>query len=124
MTTDYGTDVSTYPDLDDTFASLTGPSVVAQHIARSLEDARYGVDLRQWLNDDFDRPRLTELRSAIETQCLADERVASAETTVEQPSMTALSITVQVSLLTGQTFSLVLSVSQVSVDLLTVSVGA
>ena len=123
-TADYGTDVSTFPDLDDTFAQLSGPAVVAQHIARSLADSRYGVDLRQWLNDDFDAAKVFELEAAIEGQCLDDERVASATVTVTQPDMYSLQVTIQLSLLTGQTFAMVLQVSQVSVELLSVSAGA
>lgn len=121
---DYGIDVSTFPDLDDTFAQLSGPPVVAQHVARSLADALYGVDLRQWLNDDFEPAKVFELQSAVESQCMADERIQSATAAVTQTTTHALAVTVLIALLTGKTFAMVLKVSQVSVDLLSVSVGA
>ena len=34
MATDYGIDVSTFPDLDPTFGLISGPRVVAENVAR------------------------------------------------------------------------------------------
>ena len=118
MATDYGTDVSTLPDLDETFAPLTGPAVVAQHIARSLADHRRGVDLRRWLNDSFDAARTYQLQQTIEAQCLADERVLSAEVSVTQPTLHDLQIIIALRLFQGRPFRLVLAVTAVSVELL------
>jgi len=116
--TDYGIDVSSVPDLDDTFAPLTGLPMLAEHLMRALCDARFGVDLRTWLNDDLDGPRIHALQQAIEAQCLADERVVSAEVTVSQPTMTELQISIVVEPATGASFTLVLKVTAVTLELL------
>lgn len=116
--TDYGVDVSSVPDLDDTFAPLTGLPLLAEHLMRALCDARFGVDLRLWLNDDLDGPRLHALQQAIEAQCLADERVVSAEVTVSQPTVTELRIAIEVEPATGASFAFVLKVTAVTLELL------
>ena len=120
---DYGVDVSTFQDLDDTFAPLTGLAVIAQAIARSLEDARYGVDLRQWLNESLEAADVFRLQQTIEAQCLTDERVQAVSVSVAQPSLYELRIAITVEPSQQGPFRLVLKVTSVTVELLAVEVA-
>ena len=117
---DFGTDVSTFPDLDDAFAPLTGIAVLAQSIARSLEDARYGVDLRQWLNESLEAADVYHLQQTIEAQCLADERLQGVSVSVAQPSLYELRIAIDVEPSQHGPFRLVLKVTAVTVELLSI----
>ena len=117
---DYGTDVSTYPDLDDTFASLSGIAVIAQAIARSLEDAQYGVDLRQWLNESLEAADVFHLQQTIESQCLRDERVQDVSVVVTQPLLYELRIAIDIEPSQLGPFRLTLKVTALTVELLTV----
>ena len=116
---DFGSDVSTYPDLDATFSRLEGVNCLAQHVARSLEDSRRGLDLRQWLNDDLDDARRYQLQAAVEEQLLADERVASADVSVAS-SLHDLTLTIHLVAAEVGPFRLVLQVTDLSVALLSV----
>jgi hypothetical protein len=117
---DYGTDVSTYPDLDDTFAPLSGIAVIAQAIARSLEDAQHGVDLRQWLNESLEAADIVHLQQTIESQCLKDERLQDASVVVSQPSLYELRIAIDVEPSQQGPFRLVLKVTAITVEMLSV----
>jgi len=119
---DYGTDVSTFTcgDLDDSFAPLTGIAVLAQSIARSLEDARYGVDLRQWLNESLEAADVYHLQQTIEAQCLADERLQGVSVSVTQPSLYELRVAIVVEPSQQGPFRLVLKVTSVTVEVLSV----
>jgi hypothetical protein len=58
MATDFGTDISCYPDLDGSFGLVSGFTLIAQDLARRLEtprgglfyDSNYGTDVRGWVN--------------------------------------------------------------------------
>jgi len=117
---DYGTDVSTYPDLDDTFAPLSGIAVIAQAIARSLEDAQYGVDLRQWLNESLEAADVFHLQQTIESQCLRDERVQDVSVVVAQPTLYELRIAIDIEPSQQGPFRLTLKVTALTVELLSV----
>ena len=117
MLPEYGTDVSTYPDLDDTFAPLSGIRVIAQAMARSLEDAQYGVDLRQWLNESLDAADVFHLQQTIESQCLRDERVQDISVVVAQPTLYELRIAIDIEPSQQGPFRLTLKVSTLTVEL-------
>ena len=117
---DYGTDVSTYPDLDDTFAPLPGIAVIAQAIARSLEDAQYGVDLRQWLNESLASADVFHLQQTIESQCLRDERVQDVSVVVAQPTLYELRIAIDIEPSQQGPFRLTLKVTALAVEALAV----
>jgi hypothetical protein len=116
--TDYGIDVSCLPDLDDTFTPLTGIAVIAQAIARSLEDAQYGVDLRQWLNESFEAADVFHLQQTIESQCLKDERVQDVSVVVTQPLLYELRISIDLEPSQQGPFRLTLKVTALTVELL------
>ncbi len=126
--TDFGTDVSTFPDLDPGFALQTGTRVVAEAVARRLMTPRgvlagaphYGFDVRALVNDYVRNRDQARLQSAIETEAEADERVkrAAVQVTYDQPSQT-MTVVVQIETDAGS-FSLVLAVTAVSLTLLAV----
>ncbi len=126
MATDYGTDVSTYPDLDPTFTVISGQQVVAQAIARRLEtprtsladDPNCGFDLRQQINAKWTRARLYEVKTGIEREALKDERVFSAACALSfTPATRALTATIELETMYGP-FDLVLSIDAVTVAIL------
>ena len=129
MTTDYGLDISTYaagpdgPDLDPQMTTISGPAIVVQAIARRLQtphgffddDPDYGLDVRGWLNGSFSSDYASTLRHLVEAECEKDDRVASAEASVTFAA-SRLTVLVKLTLETGQTFQLTLSVSSIASD--------
>ncbi len=116
---DYGTDFSTYPDLE-WGRKIEGEEAVIQAIARSLEDAQIGIDLRSWLNADLDQAELYNLQESIRSRCLSDERVEDATVEVSQPSLLELLVVIYLPLAEGP-FRRVLKVTQLGVEVLTES---
>ena len=119
MATDYGTDFSSYPDLD-WGKRIDGPDAVLQAIARSLEDAQLGVDLRDWLNAEFGPADIYNLEETIRSRCLVDERVESATVTVTRPTLFELRIAIFLLLAEGP-FRRILKVTELGVEILTES---
>lgn len=117
MAIDFGTDFSTYPDLDWS-AEISGPVVVLQAVARSLEDAAKGLDLRQWLNASTDTAILNDLEQAILARATSDERVASATASVASAG-TSIQIEVEIVLVDEETpLRLVLLVTELGIEIL------
>lgn len=118
MTTDYGTDVTTFAgvgcDLDPTFGLVSGPRVVAEHVARGL----VGV-LRSALNGEVDASTLRIVTAAVERVATEDERVLAASVVVTRAFTTStLTASVQLDLIEDETFTLVLAVSAVGVEMI------
>jgi hypothetical protein len=116
-TTDYGTDFNSYPDLDWS-TRIGGAEAVIQAIARSLEDAQIGVDIRSYLNAELSGADLYNLEETIKSRCLADERVQDATVQVTQPSRSELLVAIYLPLAEGP-FKKTLSVTKLGVQLLT-----
>ncbi len=123
---DYGSDISTLPDLDETFSPISGRQVVAQAIARWLSTPRgsqpfyptRGLDVRQWLNSRMGDAEVFALTSAVEAECEADERVLSASVEVDFTASTmSMRISISLALADGP-FKLVLAVSQFDIQIL------
>ena len=112
MSTDYGTDVSTYPDLDATFGILSGPRVVAENVARRLEEI-----LRFTLNAEVTPLTIRVLEAQARQVALEDERVSNATSTATYANKT-LSVSVRLLMIEGETFDFVLNVDQVTTELL------
>lgn len=120
--TDFGSDISTFPDLDASFALRTGPHVVGEAIARRLitprgglfYDPQYGFDTRMLLNDAIPASRLATIASQVEAEALKDERVlaCTASATFNAQAGT-LAIKCLLTLASGP-FSFVLTVGQVA----------
>lgn len=128
MAIDYGIDVSCVDDIDPTFALVRGPVAVAQALARRFITARgglhydgtYGYDLRTYLNASIEPGDEFLIASAVEAQCELDERVASASADVRYDSLTE---TLRVAIIADGDegpFELVLGVSAVTVEILSI----
>lgn len=124
---DYGQDFTCTSDLETVLGVTTGRRVVAEAVFRRLitprgrliGDANYGFDLTAYINGELDTGGLGWLRSAVIAECEKDERVLSA--TCEMTWLDdVLTATIGLSL-AAETFTLVLAVSAVSVELLTVT---
>ena len=124
--TDYGTDVSTFPDLDPTFGDITGPRSVLECVARRFLTKRGqveyapgdGLDVREFLSGGVDNRKLFSLQAKMQAEAEKDERVLSASVSVtvnqERETLTAKLI---LELAEGP-FTLTLEISKVSVEVL------
>jgi hypothetical protein len=127
---DYGTDISTITpdgavDLDEYFRVVSGADVVLHAIVKRLvtpyggllDEEDYGFDLLGLVNSSTSQRELNSAVAQIEAQCLQDERVSDA--TVEMSVVDgACQVKILCTLTNDQTFSLVLGVSSVSIDVL------
>lgn len=126
--TDYGTDLDGVGDLDPYGAVVSGTLVVAQACARRLstprgrviDDPNYGFDLTQYINDDVNSSSLAALRAGTVSECLKDERVLTATCDAVLSRSGILTVTIKITTSDGP-FTLVLSVSQTSVNVLSVT---
>jgi phage baseplate assembly protein W len=124
--TDFGTDISTYPDLDPSFGVISGQRVLAEAIARRLSTPAgtltfspdFGKDIRDSLNESFTQAKLSALQRAIRAEVEKDERVLSASVVVayDAPSST-IHATIALESAAGP-FNLVLAISAVSITVL------
>lgn len=123
----YGTDVSTFPDLDPQLRPISGQRAIAEAVARRwltplgalAYDETYGEDVRALLNSAVDSPRLQSLRGALVAQATADERVQSAtvELSISGPAG-GLSVNLRARLVSAAgPFALVLTITQLNADL-------
>jgi len=126
MATDFGTDVSTFPDLDPSFATMSGPRVLGEAIARRISTPRgalhyapnYGTDVRSYLNDAVTPAKLAQWQREIQAECQKDERVRSAAVSLSfQAQSQTMRITIGIETADGP-FTLVLSATAVSVAVL------
>lgn len=122
----FGTDISTFPDLDPTFTPISGQRAVAECCARMLFTPRgslvgapdRGIDLRAYLNASIGPRTIDEIQHLVEGECEQDERVQSAACTVSfAPQTFALSITVQLTTALGP-FTMTVSVNNLTLDIL------
>ncbi len=127
---DLGTDVFAVNDLDPGFRLVSGRLAHAQGIARRLltargdfarigDDGTYGADLRRFVGDDVSPRVAFEVAATVEREALKDERTLSAVATVSVAGDSLL-VSLRISDAAGP-FSLVLAVTNVTVDLLRVT---
>lgn len=128
---DLGSDFHCVTDIDFNLSAVSGRTCLAEAIARRLQtprgglwyDADYGTDLRQFINSPA--LNLRAVSAAAYAEILKDERVESAQVTTTMPggpSATTLTVTVSLADSAGP-FTLVLSVSSLTVSLLNFSEG-
>lgn len=133
----YGSDLSTFagpdgtPDIDPLFRPITGPRVVLEAVARRLMTPRgtmpgapnYGFDLMGLLGKKMTRVEIERAKRDIEAEANRDERVESAKV-VEfvETSKNKFRLRLSVTLAEGP-FTLVLSITDVSVQLLQADKG-
>ncbi len=128
MTADLGTDLSCVSDLDATGAVVSGRRLLAEACARRLstprgaliDDPNYGYDLTDFVNADLGIGDLDAIQSGISSECLKDERVLACAALVTLDVDGVMTVTVQLTDGDGP-FTLVLAVSDVTVDLLKVA---
>lgn len=125
-TVDYGTDLSCLTDLTPLCGETSGMTLFLQSLARRvttrrgsvIDDANYGLDVRDYLQDELSAEKLAMISSEVGSELIKDERVLTAvcTTTFNQTTKAlTLSITGDGSL---GPFLLVLSVSSVTVQIL------
>lgn len=86
-------------------------------------DPAYGLDVRQYLNASFSTAKIQEIQAAVKRQCELDERVLLAEVKVEALNALSINITIQITTSSGPSFTFVLKVSQLTIELLTSSIN-
>jgi hypothetical protein len=126
--TDYGTDFSCTTDLDTTLSTVSGPMVVVEAVVRRwstptgalLGDPNYGFDLSAYCNADVAPRDIAQLVSSLNAEAEKDERVLECTSSAVLGSDDVLTVTANLTLLDGETFTLVLAVSAVTVELLRV----
>lgn len=111
MSTDYGTDISTYPDLDATFGLISGPRVVAECVARRVEVLLHGA-----LNADLNARELRVVQASVHSLATQDERVQDAEVTASLLAGGLFQVKIKLSLVEDETFDLTLRISDVTVE--------
>jgi hypothetical protein len=130
MMADLGSDIATFPDLDDLFGPVTGTRAVAEALARRFETPRgglfydpdYGLDLRSWLNESLGQTdgELRRIAAAVEGEATKDERVMLAEAAASFDARTS-TLTIAMRCQTGDgPFRLTLSVDRLTVAILAV----
>lgn len=134
MAIDYGTDFDCSDDFTEEFRLVSGITLIAQAIVRRydtprgmlLDDPSYGTDLKEYLDEDIDDTTLEQIRSDILGEPVKDERIklvtVQSMTVTSGDKATDISLAIQlgVTLSDSTTFTMTISVSQVTVDLLEV----
>lgn len=128
--TDYGSDISTFPDLDGTFTSISGTRVVCEAIARRLWTPRgsllgspnYGIDLQAWLNEAMDADSVAALQRLVRAELAKEERLAGVVVAASFDfEASTLTLQIAANLVTGESFSLVLTVDKLTISMLQTS---
>lgn len=86
MVADFGSDISTFPDLDELLEPQSGRRVLLESIARRMTTPRgalwwapsYGSDLGAVLDEAIDPARLRAAATALQQQLTQDERILRA----------------------------------------------
>jgi phage baseplate assembly protein W len=127
---DYGSDISTFPDLDGTFTLITGTRVVCEAVARRLSTPRgsllgapdYGIDLRAYVNESMDADVLAGLQRSAKLEIAKDERIASVAVAASFDfASSTLTLNISADLVTGESFSLVMTIGNLAISMLQTS---
>lgn len=125
----YGHDLSCTTDLDPAMVEVDGVTCLAQALFRRvitprgtlIDDANYGFDLTQFINDDLSTSDLARVGAGVDAEFLKDERVFRSSTTVTLLSTGILTVVSSVTPSAGPTFKLTLAITQVTQQILQVS---
>ncbi len=126
--TDYGTELSCVNDIASDGRMVSGFAVVAEALVRRLQtprgrligDPNYGMDLRQYINADMSPRDIVGLRAAVSAECAKDDRVVAVKTLADLDDQGVLTLTIGIDL-GKESFTLVVSASDVTVDLVSVT---
>lgn len=124
---DFGTELSCTRDIDPNGSMTTGPRVVAEALYRRLitprgrviDDPNYGSDISQFVNDDTTKQSLVGVQAAVISECIKEERVLLVTCNVVLLN-SMMTVTIKFTTADGP-FTLVVSASQTSVTLLSVT---
>lgn len=123
ITTDYGRDIR----IGKAVGTSSGLKNLAEALVRRLStptgnlfyDPRYGLDLRLFLNTEITTNTLDSISSQVKEQLELDERVQNASVKATyKPQQFRLLFDIQISPYIDKTFTLVVSVDKLSVQLL------
>lgn len=121
---DFGTDLGSYPSID--FRPRNSRRNVADALYRRFTTPRaklkahpdYGFDLRAFLNETITDDVLVDIKTACEREAEKDERVLSIDVAITfSPTTQILSIKMEILTAEGP-FSMVLTVSSLSIEML------
>jgi hypothetical protein len=127
MAEEYGSDVSTFPDLNVTGKTIRDTKSVAECVLRrwmtpngSLSyDPEAGYDLRDILNDDLDASDLRRHESMAAIEAEKDERVRSCRVSFSLDASTfTLTVRAALLLVDGRDFTFTAAISQISAEFL------
>lgn len=126
MSTDYGTDISDFPDIDPMMPEFAGRLILLESMYRRLTtprgsvfyDLNYGYNIRELLGESFGPGDLELIQAEISRECLKDERIVSAQAKCKYKATTG-QLLIALTLQDGDgPFALVLSVDKVTVEVL------
>lgn len=117
----YGWDLSCVTDLDPSATEVGGNVILGQSCARRLitargtlvDDANYGFDIRQFIDNDLTTSQIGRLQSEIEQELLKDDRVSSITSVAVFQASGIMTVTVLIEAAAGP-FALVLTVTQLA----------
>lgn len=128
ITTDYGKDVL----IGKVVSPISGSKNLINALVRRLStmqgslfyDPQYGYDVRQFINAEVDDQDIQQIETNVENQIEQDERVSSCRCTAQFDYQTQkMRLEVQVTPFVDRTFTLILSVDNLTVKLLTDSIN-
>lgn len=125
---DLGSDLSCVDDCTPEMSEVSGRQCLVQAIARRyitargrlIDDANYGYDLTQYVNDDLKPADIGRIQAGAEAEAKKDERVLEATAKITLTVAGIMIVTIALTDAVG-TFFLVLSVSEVTIQLLSVT---
>ena len=126
----YGHDLSCTTDIDPMGIEVDGLTTLAQALFRRvitprgtlLDDPNYGIDLTGYVNDDLSPSDVARIGASVDAEFLKDERVLRSSTTITLlGNGTVITVASAVTPNSGATFQLVLSITQVTAQILSVS---
>lgn len=129
---DFGTTLSCVTDFASDARTVTGFMVVGEAIARRWSTPRgrliaypnYGFDLQQYVNADMSPRDIAGLRAGAEAEAEKDERVEKCKVAAALETSTGI-LTLSAIVQTAKgPFTLVVAVSSVTLDLISVTPGA
>lgn len=129
-TPDYGTDVYLLTDLGPVWGTATGLVNLGLALARRLMtprgtlpyDPNYGTDVRAYLNKRVTTVGVSALQGDISSECQKDERVQTCDGSVSfSKSTRSMFISATVTTIFGETFTLVMAATAISVSVLSVN---
>lgn len=125
---DLGTDFDFMTDIKPSFVLASGLRNIANAIVRRLQtppgffevfggDPNYGYDILSKLNASMSTSEIAEIEKNVKEQCERDERIKTADVSATYSMATSI-LNVEIALLLedGVTFSLILHVSQLGVE--------